>query len=223
MVGARRVSRPASPDRARVRGRRGFPGNRRPRREDRPMGSATQGVAFRVLGPLEVVVDGRTVALGSPKVRLLLAALLVDANSVVSTDRLVEALWGERPPASALSALQKLVHRLRSLVRSTQSSGCGRARDTRAGLCPEGRTGVLRRSAVRGARRGGAAPRTARRPGRGARDARRGVGAVARSSARGVRVRRVSRAPRQRGSRSSASWQSRSGWRQSSGWVATTR
>ena len=83
------------------------------------MGSATHGVAFRVLGPLEVVVDGRAVALGSPKVRLLLAALLVDANSVVSTDRLVEALWGERPPASALSALQKLVHRLRSLVRST--------------------------------------------------------------------------------------------------------
>ena len=83
------------------------------------MGSGTHGVAFRVLGPLEVVVDGRAVALGSPKVRLLLAALLVDANSVVSTDRLVEALWGERPPATALSALQKLVHRLRSLVRST--------------------------------------------------------------------------------------------------------
>ena len=83
------------------------------------MGSGAQGVAFRVLGPLEVVVDGRVVALGSPKVRLLLAALLVDANSVVSTDRLVEALWGDRPPATALSALQKLVHRLRSLVRST--------------------------------------------------------------------------------------------------------
>ena len=82
------------------------------------MGNATHSVAFRVLGPLEVVVDGRAVALGSPKVRRLLAAFLVDANSVVSTDRLVDALWGERPPVSALSALQKLVHRLRSLVRS---------------------------------------------------------------------------------------------------------
>ena len=82
------------------------------------MGSAADGVAFRVLGPLEVVVDGRPVALGSPKARLLLAAFLVDANSVVSTDRLVEALWGERPPSRALSALQQLVHRLRSLTRS---------------------------------------------------------------------------------------------------------
>jgi len=82
------------------------------------MGSASDGAVFRVLGPLEVVVDGRAVVLGSPKVRLLLAALLADANTVVSTDRLVEALWGERPPESALSALQKLVHRLRSLVRS---------------------------------------------------------------------------------------------------------
>ena len=87
------------------------------------MGSGTHGVAFRVLGPLEVVVDGRAVALGSPKVRLLLAALLVAPRiRWVSTDRLVEALWGERPPATALSALQKLVHRLRSLVRSTHSS-----------------------------------------------------------------------------------------------------
>src|SRR4029078_2742626 len=87
--------------------------------EDRDMGNATHSVVFRVLGPLEVVVDGRAVALGSPKVRRLLAALLIDANSVVSTDRLGDALWGERPPASALSAPQKLVHRLRSLVQST--------------------------------------------------------------------------------------------------------
>ena len=57
--------------------------------------SGSQGVGFRVLGPLEVVVDGQAVALGSPKVRLLLAALLaVNTNTVVSSDRLVETLSG---------------------------------------------------------------------------------------------------------------------------------
>src|SRR4051794_32862978 len=119
MVGARRVPRPASLEPRSARGRRGSLVTVDRRCEDHSMGSATGGVVFRALGPLEVVVDGRAVALGSPKVRLLLAALLVDANTVVSTDRLVEALWGDRPPASALTALQKLVHRLRSLIRST--------------------------------------------------------------------------------------------------------
>ena len=80
------------------------------------MGATAHRVAFRVLGPLEVLVDDRVVELGSPKVRLLLAALLVDANSVVSSDRLIETLWGEMPPASESGALQKQVHRLRSLV-----------------------------------------------------------------------------------------------------------
>jgi DNA-binding SARP family transcriptional activator len=56
---------------------------------------------FRLLGPVEAVIGGRPVALGGAKQRALLAALLLDANEVVSTGRLTEALWGEDAPASA--------------------------------------------------------------------------------------------------------------------------
>ena len=48
----------------------------------------------------------------------MLAALLVDANVVVSADRLVEVLWGDEPPPKAASSVQKLVYRLRSLLGS---------------------------------------------------------------------------------------------------------
>ncbi len=74
------------------------------------------GVVFRVLGRVEVVAGERAVSLGSAQVRLLLATLLADANVVVSTDRLVEALWGDAPPARASSSVRKLVYRLRSLL-----------------------------------------------------------------------------------------------------------
>ena len=73
-------------------------------------------MAFGVLGPLEAFAQGGEIGLGSAQVRLVLAALLVDANVVVSADRLVEALWGDEPPASATSSVQKLVYRLRSVL-----------------------------------------------------------------------------------------------------------
>ena len=50
---------------------------------------------FRILGPLEVEDDGRTVDLGTAKQRSLLALLLTDANHVVSTDRILDELWGD--------------------------------------------------------------------------------------------------------------------------------
>ena len=56
---------------------------------------------FRILGPIEVTEENRPVALGAAKQRALLALLLLRANEVVSSDRLVEELWGERPPAKA--------------------------------------------------------------------------------------------------------------------------
>ena len=46
------------------------------------------GVEFRILGPLEVVEDGRTLRLGSRKQRALLALLVLHADKVVSRDRL---------------------------------------------------------------------------------------------------------------------------------------
>jgi DNA-binding SARP family transcriptional activator/DNA-binding beta-propeller fold protein YncE len=68
---------------------------------------------FRILGPLELVEDGRPVALAGGRQRMLLALLLLHANEVVSSDRLIDGLWGERPPATAAKVLQNAVSQLR--------------------------------------------------------------------------------------------------------------
>jgi predicted ATPase/DNA-binding SARP family transcriptional activator len=66
-----------------------------------------------VLGPIAVLADGRACALGAPKQRAVLATLLLQAGEVVSRDRLVDAVWGEDPPASAQQSLHVYVHGLR--------------------------------------------------------------------------------------------------------------
>jgi DNA-binding SARP family transcriptional activator/tetratricopeptide (TPR) repeat protein len=68
---------------------------------------------FRLLGPLEVVEHGRSCLLGGRKQRSLLALLLLNANDVVSTDRIVDELWGESPPATVAKSVQVYVSRLR--------------------------------------------------------------------------------------------------------------
>jgi DNA-binding SARP family transcriptional activator len=68
---------------------------------------------FRLLGPLEVAKHGRLLALGGPKQRSLLAVLLLHANDVVSTERLIDELWGESPPATVGKSIQVYVSRLR--------------------------------------------------------------------------------------------------------------
>lgn len=68
---------------------------------------------FRVLGPLEVVKDGDTIPLHRPRLRALLALLLLHANEVVSSDRIIDALWGDDPPQNASNAVQTTVSRLR--------------------------------------------------------------------------------------------------------------
>jgi YVTN family beta-propeller protein len=73
-------------------------------------------VELAVLGRLEVRIDGETTPLGGPKQRALLALLLLSANEVVSRDHLVDALWGERAPASAQRSLDSYVSRLRALL-----------------------------------------------------------------------------------------------------------
>ena len=70
-------------------------------------------IEFRVLGPLEAVQDGRSIALGGPKQRALLALLLLNANEVVSSDRLIDELWGQEPPETVRTVLQVYVSRLR--------------------------------------------------------------------------------------------------------------
>jgi peptide/nickel transport system substrate-binding protein len=79
---------------------------------------------YRILGPLEVSDDDRPVAVGGEKQRALLAMLLLHAGEVVSADRLIDDLWGERSPAVALNALQVHVSRLRKAL---DSNGAGRA------------------------------------------------------------------------------------------------
>ena len=74
-------------------------------------------VRFGVLGPVEVSVDGRPLALGATKQRAVLAMLALSANSVVSADRLMEGLWGEHPPpSSAPKMVQLYVSQLRKLL-----------------------------------------------------------------------------------------------------------
>ncbi|MGI5229700.1 BTAD domain-containing putative transcriptional regulator [Actinoallomurus sp. CA-142502] len=71
---------------------------------------------FGILGPLQVVENGRSVDLGSRKQQVVLAALLSRANSLVSFDALVEALWDEAPPQTARKNIQVYVSALRRLV-----------------------------------------------------------------------------------------------------------
>ncbi len=71
---------------------------------------------FRILGPLEVWDGEGEVSLGGPKPRALLAVLLLHANEVVPTDRLIDELWGEDSPEDAAAALRVNVSRLRKAL-----------------------------------------------------------------------------------------------------------
>lgn len=73
----------------------------------------SSSIEFHVLGSVEAVGADGPLALGAPKQRALLAFLLLHANTVVSRDGLVDALWGADPPRSAVSSLQVYVHGLR--------------------------------------------------------------------------------------------------------------
>jgi predicted ATPase/DNA-binding SARP family transcriptional activator len=68
---------------------------------------------FRILGPLEVLDEGRRLALGGSKPRALLAVLLLHRGETLGTERLIDELWGGRPPATAAKSLRVHVSRLR--------------------------------------------------------------------------------------------------------------
>ena len=89
---------------------------------------------FRLLGGLEVLDGGRKLTLGSPQQRTLLVTLLLNAGRTVPVLDLVDAIWPERPPASASHAIEVYVSRLRKVLHS----------DGRTRLVKEGAGYVLR-------------------------------------------------------------------------------
>ena len=73
---------------------------------------------FRILGPLEVLENGRQINLGGAKQKTLLATLLLRANEVVPIDRLIDALWENEAPETSRKALQVYISQLRKVLGS---------------------------------------------------------------------------------------------------------
>ena len=85
-------------------------------------------IRVRVLGPLEVTVDGVLASVGGPRQRCVLARLIAGHGQVVSADRLIEDLYADEAPARALAAVQSYVSHLRRALEP------GRAAWDRAGV-----------------------------------------------------------------------------------------
>ncbi len=73
-------------------------------------------IEFRLLGPLEVRGRDGPLPLGGAKQRAVLALLLLHSNRVLGRDRLIDELWGENPPKTAVTTLQVYVSRLRKVL-----------------------------------------------------------------------------------------------------------
>ena len=92
------------------------------RRADHALRVADTGeqLEVKILGPLEVRRNGEVLALGGARQRSLLALLLLHRNEVIPRERLIDAIWEESPPATAVNALQVAVHGLRKLLGSAR-------------------------------------------------------------------------------------------------------
>jgi DNA-binding SARP family transcriptional activator len=88
---------------------------------------------FLLLGPLEVLSGGRSVLVGGGKRRSLLGVLLVHSNEVVSAERLIDQLWGERPPPTAAKSVQVYVSQLRKALDPDVARANGGRLVTRSG------------------------------------------------------------------------------------------
>jgi DNA-binding SARP family transcriptional activator/DNA-binding beta-propeller fold protein YncE len=83
----------------------------------------TNTLEFRVLGPLQVATNGTSLPLGGAKQRAVLVLLLLHANEVVPTDRLIDELWGDSPPESAANIVQGYVSHLRKALEPGRRRG----------------------------------------------------------------------------------------------------
>jgi DNA-binding SARP family transcriptional activator len=84
-------------------------------------------VEFRILGPLSVIDSGTELELGPAKQRALLALLLLHGNEAVSSERLIEWLWGEQAPATAHKSLQVYVSGIRKALGEASVETRGRS------------------------------------------------------------------------------------------------
>jgi DNA-binding SARP family transcriptional activator len=73
-------------------------------------------VRYLLLGPVVALVDGRAVELGGPRQRGVLVVLLTQAGTLVPASRIVDAVWGDEPPASAANLVQRSVSQLRKAL-----------------------------------------------------------------------------------------------------------
>jgi len=81
---------------------------------------------FRILGPVELRVDGRPADLGPLKQRTVLAALLIDAGRPVTQELLIERVWDDAPPAEVRNALYTYATRLRRILASAAAADSAR-------------------------------------------------------------------------------------------------
>ena len=80
------------------------------------VGDGVSRVEFRLLGPVEVWVDGRCVDAGRPHQRAVLAALLVDAGRVVPVETLIDRVWGQAAPEQVRASLRAHLSRIRRML-----------------------------------------------------------------------------------------------------------
>lgn len=85
-------------------------------RGEPPVAGADRTVDIHVLGPVEVTTDRGAAHLGGPKQRAVFAMLVARLGSVVTTDELIDGIWGEDPPIAVLSSLHTYVSNLRASV-----------------------------------------------------------------------------------------------------------
>ncbi|HEU4422490.1 MAG TPA: tetratricopeptide repeat protein [Pilimelia sp.] len=83
---------------------------------------------FRILGPVELWIAGRSVGLGPGKQRAVLAVLLVDSGHVVQGDTLIDRVWGESPPAEVRGLVYTHVSRIRRRFTEVAAAGVGLSR-----------------------------------------------------------------------------------------------
>jgi len=103
--------------------------------------AVARGVLVRLLGPVGITLDGKELALGAPKVRMILATLALRASETVSTDTLIDMIWGARPPPTARKAVQVYLTGLRKLLASAGREYADMVQTRPGGYCLVERAG----------------------------------------------------------------------------------